>query len=124
MLERWQAQIEADPDPVIDVDAAMMQVTLEVVGKALFGIDLSREARSLTAAVLTCLDHIIYKARQMIVPPDWVPTPRNLRFRGALRRLDEAVYGLIDARRRKRRARQRSAGYAPAGARPARPGSP
>jgi cytochrome P450 len=98
MLDRWQAQLAVETHPVIDLDAAMMQVTLEVVGKALFGIDLSREAQSLTTAVLTCLDHIIYKARQMIVPPDWVPTPRNLRFRGALRRLDKAVYGLIDAR--------------------------
>ena len=94
MLARWQAGQK------LDVDAAMMQVTLEVVGKALFGIDLSREAHSLTAAVLTCLDHIVFKARRMIVPPDWVPTPQNLRFRGALRRLDEAVYALIDTRQR------------------------
>jgi cytochrome P450 len=34
----------------------------------------------------------------MIVPPDWVPIPRNLRFKRALRLLDEAVYALIDAR--------------------------
>jgi len=92
MLQGWQPEME------LDLDAAMMQVTLEVVGKALFGIDLSREAQTLTSAVLTCLDHIIYKARKQLVPPEWLPTPRNLRFRRALRTLDEAVYALIDAR--------------------------
>ena len=98
MLERWQVAAGGVQPVMLDVDDAMMQVTLEVVGKALFGIDLSRDARSLTGAVLTCLDHIVYKARRMIVPPDWVPIPRNLRFKSALRLLDEAVYGLIDAR--------------------------
>jgi len=97
MLARWKAAL-AGGQPVVDVDAAMMQVTLQVVGKALFGIDLSRDAHSLTGAVLTCLDHIVYKARRMIVPPDWVPLPRSLRFKRALRLLDEAVYALIDAR--------------------------
>lgn len=100
MLDRWMAAAAGGRSSVVDVDAAMMQVTLEVVGKALFGIDLSRDARSLTAAVLTCLDHIVYKARRMIVPPDWVPIPRNLRFRRALRLLDKAVYALIDQRQR------------------------
>ena len=98
MLEGWKAAAADKQSVVLDVDDAMMRVTLEVVGKALFEIDLSRDARSLTGAVLTCLDHIVYKARRMIVPPDWVPIPRNLRFKRALRLLDEAVYALIDAR--------------------------
>lgn len=99
MLSRWQARQAADHG-LLDVDAEMMRVTLEVVGKALFGIDLSRDAASLTGAVLTCLDHIVFKARRMVVPPDWVPTPRNLRFKRALRLLDVAVYDLIDGRSR------------------------
>jgi cytochrome P450 len=98
LLGRWKVAAAGEQPAVVDVDAAMMQITLEVVGKALFGIDLSRDARSLTGAVLTCLDHIVYKARRMIVPPDWVPIPRNLRFMRGLRLLDEAVYALIDDR--------------------------
>lgn len=98
MLERWEGALRQSAE--LDVDREMMQVTLEVVGKALFGIDLSREAHALTGAVLTCLDHIIYKARVLITPPDFLPTPRNLRFRRALRALDQAVFDLIDGRAR------------------------
>ena len=97
MLERWQ-RVEREGKPV-DIDAEMMRLTLEIVGKALFSIDLSRDAARLTQAVLTALDHIIYRARNLIVPPDSFPTLRNLRFRRALRTLNETVYAMIAERR-------------------------
>ena len=96
MLDRWESTAAAGDE--VDVDREMMRLTLEVVGKALFGIDLSSEAGALTEAVITCLDHIVYQARYMVTPPAWVPTPRNLRFKRALRRLDEAVAGLVRQR--------------------------
>jgi cytochrome P450 len=98
MLERWkEPACKGEP---VDVDDEMMRLTLEIVGKALFSIDLSSEASRLTGAVLTALDHIIYRARNIVVPPDYIPTPRNLRFRRALRSLDEAVYKIIADRRK------------------------
>jgi cytochrome P450 len=96
MLERWQGP--ARQGSPIDVDAEMMRLTLEIVGKALFSIDLSREAGRLTGAVMAALDHIVYRARNVIAPPDFLPTPRSLRFRRALRTLDETVQQLIRAR--------------------------
>jgi cytochrome P450 len=81
------------------VDEEMMRLTLEVVGKALFSINLRSEAQRLTGAVLTALDHIVYRARNVIVPPGWAPTPRNLRFRKALQILDQAVNEMIAERR-------------------------
>jgi cytochrome P450 len=98
MLARWKAKAgEGQP---VDVDAEMMRLTLEVVGKALFSIDLRQDAGKLTQAVLTTLDHIVHRARNVIVPPAWVPTPHNLRFQNALRLLDQTVYGIIAERRR------------------------
>jgi cytochrome P450 len=97
VLARWQAAAESNQ--VLDVDGEMMRLALEVVGKALFSIDLSRDAARLTAAVLAALDHIIRRARDLLVWPDALPTPDNLRFRAALRMLDEAVYTLIAQRR-------------------------
>jgi cytochrome P450 len=41
----------------------------------------------------------MYRARNIFVPPDFIPTPRNLRFRQALRTLDNAVYELMAGRR-------------------------
>lgn len=97
MLGRWREY--AGTGRPVDVDEEMMRLTLEVVGKALFSINLRSEAQRLTGAVLTALDHIVYRARNVIVPPGWVPIPRNLRFRRALKVLDEAVYEMITERR-------------------------
>ena len=41
----------------------MMRLTLDIVSKALFSIDMSHEATALADAVLTVLDHIVYRAR-------------------------------------------------------------
>jgi len=97
MLVRWGQQPE---DAVVDIDREMMAVTLEIVGQALFSIDLRTDAPRLTQAVLTALDHVIYRAQNPFAPPDWLPIPQNLSFRKALRQLDRAVYEIVESRRR------------------------
>jgi len=50
LLKRWeQNAVKSQP---IDVDSEMMQLTLEIVGKALFSIDLSTETVVITRAVM------------------------------------------------------------------------
>ncbi|MFN7036680.1 MAG: cytochrome P450, partial [Bellilinea sp.] len=49
MLERWGRQPD---DAVLDMDREMLAVTLEIVGQALFSIDLRKDAPRLTQAVL------------------------------------------------------------------------
>lgn len=97
MLERWKLALQNQTP--LDIDREMIQLTLEVVGKALFSIDLSSEAHAMTGAVLTTLDHIVYRARNMVTPPAFLPTPRNLRFHRALALLDQAVYQMIASRK-------------------------
>lgn len=96
MLDRWES--EAHQGEPLDIDGEMMRTTLEIVGKSLFSIDLSGAAYELTGAVLTTLDHIVHRARNPFYPPNWVPTPRNLRFQAALKRLDREVYRLMQDR--------------------------
>ena len=97
MLARWEAH--ARSGEILDIDAEMMRLTLEIVGKALFSIDLSEEAGQLTHAVMTTLDHIVYRVRNVVVFPELIPVPRNLRFRRALKLLDSTVQALIELRR-------------------------
>lgn len=96
MVARWQPA--ANRGQALDIDAEMMRTTLEIVGQTLFSLDLSQEAQSLTQAVITCLDHIMYGARHVTLP-DSIPTPRSLRFKRALAALDKAVYEIIEGRR-------------------------
>lgn len=98
MLERWTPLIERGE--TFDVDAEMMRLTLEVVGNALFGIDLGRDAPALTRAVMDTLDSIVHRARHPFSAPRWVPTAENRRFARALAALDAATYGIIAGRRR------------------------
>jgi len=97
MLEQWEPLAHAGQP--VDIDAEMMRLTLQIVGKALFSIDLSRDAVNITRATLTALDTIIYRARNVFTLPAFIPTPRNLKFRRALKTLDHAVAEMVTSRR-------------------------
>lgn len=97
LMMRW-SQI---PDgSSIDVDAEMMRLTLEIVGKALFSIDLSKDAPHLTEATLTTLDYIVYRVKSLTLIPTFLPLPRNRAFQKALKILEEAVSQIIQQRRK------------------------
>lgn len=95
MFDDWDA---VPAGSIIDVDSSMMTAALEVVGHALFGTDLSTDARRLAQATLAALDVVVARARVPITPPSWVPSPANRRLQAALRELDTAVHGMLQER--------------------------
>ncbi len=98
MLDRWD-RYGARGEP-LDIDGEMMHLTLEIVGKALFSVNLRNRADALSRAALETVDYIARRARAPIAPPPRVPTPGNRRFLAALRTLDAEIFALIAARRR------------------------
>ena len=98
MLARWDG-FAARGEP-IDVAAEMMHLALQIVGKALFSIEVGSEADELAQATLVVLDHIVGRARTFGMVPQWLPTPGNLRYRKALAVLEDAVNTTIAQRRR------------------------
>ena len=103
-IERASAAVVSDwnqagAGAVVDIDAAMMHATLEVVGHALFGSDLSSDAAALAGATLDALDVVIARARVPVTPPSWLPTPANRRLNAANTVLDGAVRRMIADRR-------------------------
>jgi len=84
----------------IDLHAAMMALTLRIVGKTLFSTDLSGDAAAIGEAISVGLKHANDFAESVIRVPPWIPTPSNLRFKQAIRVLDEMVLAIIDQRRR------------------------
>lgn len=99
MASDWQTACERGES--LDVDKEMMELALEILGKALLGVDLRTEAPELTAAVLVALDHVVIKLRSPSIVPGFIPTARKRSFQQALRRLDQAVQEIIDAHRAK-----------------------
>ncbi|MEZ4646789.1 MAG: cytochrome P450 [Chloroflexota bacterium] len=97
MLDRWQTH--AASGTPIDVDAEMMQVTLEIVGKTLFNIDLRADAPEMTHAVLDMLAYVVYRAQNPLALPLSVPTARNRRLQAAMAKLDHIIHKAIAFRR-------------------------
>jgi cytochrome P450 len=89
----------ARPDgTVVDVDAGVMALALEVVGESLFGHALGPVADRLAEATLTALGEVVSVARMPLRAPRWVPTPGNRRMAHAMAELEAAVAAILAAR--------------------------
>ena len=94
LLTRWST----NDDAVVDIDEAMMHLALEVVGKSLFGADLSGDAARLAQATVDALDIVVKKARSPLSLPLRVPTPANVALRTAVANLDSSVDAMLAER--------------------------
>ncbi|MEQ8980900.1 MAG: cytochrome P450 [Deltaproteobacteria bacterium] len=95
MLDQWA---QHDSTKVIDIDAEMMRVTLEIVGLCLMSTDLADESGVVGGAITEVLEGTVKRVQNPLTLPLEVPTPGNRRFVRALSRLDEVVYGIIRER--------------------------
>ena len=82
-----------------DIHRDMMHLTLEIVAKTLFDVEIAGERDRVSVALNTLME--LSSGARMLLPPvlRLAPTPGNLRYMRAARRLDEIVYGLIRERR-------------------------
>lgn len=96
--QRVRARVPAGGG-VVDVDAAVLQATLEVVGRTLFGGAVAQDGERVVAAVLEALDVVVSRVRTPAVVPAAVPTPRNRRLARAVRTLDQAAADVVAHRR-------------------------
>ncbi|MDB5345615.1 MAG: cytochrome [Schlesneria sp.] len=84
----------------VDIQQVMSRLTLKIAGETLFGADLSSEASSLGGAFKTAFEHVHLRMNNQMLPPEWIPTAENRRFRRAKAVLDRVVEEMIQARRR------------------------
>ncbi len=84
-------------DEVRDIHLDMTQVTLEIVGRTLLGIDPRRDAEHIRHALERAMEYFDKQLRTIQgLLPLWVPTPDRIRFRKAMVELDRIVYRMID----------------------------
>ncbi len=94
MVDRWPM---GEP---FDFAHEMMRVTMRIVGEALLSADVTGTSGEVGEALTDALEALIHRTLHPLSPPMWLPTPRNLRFKKALAKLDGVVLGIIDERRR------------------------
>lgn len=94
MLDSWHGQSR------VDVSQQMMDLTMDVVARSLLGGDVGSEIDEVKVAITDGLAHVMHKMGALVDLPESVPTPRNLKFRKALRGIERVVRKLIDRRLR------------------------
>lgn len=82
---------------VRDIHKDMMRLTLDVVAKTLFGVEMTDVSRKLESALDVLIDRF---SGIGAVVPIILPTPGNRRARKAIAQLDEITYGIIRERRK------------------------
>jgi cytochrome P450 len=82
-----------------DAHQEMMRLTLRVVARVLFSVEVKRETEQVQQALNLLMKHS--SGGRMILPPSvrFLPLPFLIRVRRAVRQLDEVVYGIIRQRR-------------------------
>lgn len=95
MARDWEHAAAAEE--TIDVAHEMTRITLNIVVKALFGVDV--DADLLAPSFTAILEHITFSFQHPFAPPLSVPTPHNRRTQRALETLDETVQRVISQRR-------------------------
>lgn len=90
----------ADAGATVDLDAAMTALTLQIVGRILFGSDTHHVLPAVRSAFAVLGQHARRRALSPLAPPrDW-PGPRHRRAVAAQHAMHTACQELIDARRR------------------------
>jgi cytochrome P450 len=77
-----------------DLHAEMMRLTLQIVGKTLFGVEVHDETQEVGRALETLMQ-LNSNFRRLMMVPAWLPTPVNVRAELAIRRLDKIIYRII-----------------------------
>ena len=81
----------------VDLDKEMRGLTLRVLGRSLFGVDLDEHASDFGPSIRQVLNYITSRGIRPVRAPRWLPTPARRRFRGALADIraviEEAIAG-------------------------------
>ncbi len=82
-----------------DVHRDMSRLTLRIVAKVLFDVDLQAGVEKIAGAVNQAVAEAARHYRRPVAIPDWVPIPGNLRFRASVRQCDRLVREMVAERR-------------------------
>ena len=98
LLARWQRA--ADQGDTLNIDDEMMRLTMSIIGKAMFSIDLSEELTEVGQAFHIAFDFIPGHTMNPLALPISVPLPQHRRFQQALEVINDFISDRIAEGRR------------------------
>ncbi len=93
MVQTWRRRF--GERATVDIYPEMVLLTQQIVGEALFGLDISDRSHVATRALDDALACFSQRGNAAAQIPLVIPTPGNLKLRRALRVLDQTVYEII-----------------------------
>ncbi len=85
---------------VVDIGREMMRITLGVIGKTLFDVDVLGEADQIGKLITAAFEYFGAELKRPLPIPLWLPTLHNIRIHKLVSRLDQTIYRIIDERRK------------------------
>jgi cytochrome P450 len=81
----------------VDLDEEMRRLTLHVVGRSVFGLDLGEQAHDLAPHVRRSLQWVTNRSLRPVRSPAWLPTPARWRLRRSMAAMHAVVEQAIDS---------------------------
>jgi cytochrome P450 len=98
MLEEFSQKTVKNQE--LEIRWEMMKVTLRVISETIMGRDVKGRVGEIGKALWTILEHIAESYMNLFNVPLYIPTPRNIKYRKALRVLNDIVLQFIAERRK------------------------
>src|SRR5262249_5921956 len=95
MVDETRRQIDGWRGERVDLAHEMMELTLAIVGKALFSADVRGDASTVARGLELGMRAMVANLKSPLQLGYRWPLPRHLRMRRAVKMLDEVVYRLI-----------------------------
>jgi cytochrome P450 len=86
-------------NPSVDLGAAMLRLTMRVISRAVFGVDLGEGHDDVTKALACAFDHVADSVTTPLRAPDFVPTRANRDYRAAVVVIEDFIASMIDKAR-------------------------
>jgi cytochrome P450 len=92
-VAQWRDGLE------IDIHAEMMKLTLAVAAKTLMGVDVAEASSEVGDSLEIIMADFTNRFESVQPLPVWLPTPGNLKFKRAVRRLEQIIQRIVTQRR-------------------------
>jgi cytochrome P450 len=96
LLADWRRHDHTTPRSISE---DMLRLTLNIVTKALFSTDVGTRVAGISAALDEIMHYADEELKSFIHIPLKYSTPRNVRFRNAVSKVEEVIYEIINGRR-------------------------
>ena len=98
MLSRWRSTIK--PGDQVDINSEITRMTMSVISRAMFGVDIGENFREAANALVEMLNYTSSSTISIIDMPLFVPTPKNQRLKQAKQTMKAFISNVVEKRRR------------------------